>query len=257
MKNRKNNIILSALVVAHNEESKLNGCLSRLKQADEIIIVLDKTTDNSKKIAKNYTNKIYEGKWEYEGETRNFGLEKCKGSWILEVDADEKVSNELFKEIRKKIVDAPPGYFLVPFDNFIGNRRVRYGWGASWGVSAAPRLSFKGCKVWNNSQRIHPSLKLKGKKGVLNNRIYHFVDNGINDMFDRLKNYTDKKAKDIISNNERIPPFFIILRKSVTRFIKCYISRKGYKEGKWGFLIALMASLYLLVSYFKASIEKK
>ena len=52
MKNRKNNIILSALVVAHNEESKLNGCLSRLKQADEIIIVLDKTTDNSKKIAK-------------------------------------------------------------------------------------------------------------------------------------------------------------------------------------------------------------
>ena len=66
-----------------------------------------------------------------------------------------------------------------------------------------------------------------------------------------------KKAKDIISNNERIPPFFIILRKSVTRFIKCYISRKGYKEGKWGFLIALMASLYILVSYFKASIEKK
>ena len=82
--------------------------------------------------------------------------------------------------------------------------------------------------------------------------MYHFVDNGINDMFDRLKNYTDKKAKDIISNNERIPPFYYS-RKSVTRFIKCYISRKGYKEGKWGFLIALMASLYLLVSYFKTN----
>ena len=257
MKNRKNNIRLSTLVVAHNEEQRLHSCLSKLELADEIVVVLDKTTDNSKKIAKKYTKKIYEGSWELEGERRNFGLNKCQGDWILEVDADEIISKKLFIEIRSKISKADPGYFLIPFDNFIGKKRIRYGWGASWGVSAAPRLSFKGYKHWNNMQRIHPSLILKGKKGKLNNRINHFVDDDINDMLERLKNYSDKKAEDIISNKKKILSLFILLRKSFTRFVKCYISRKGYKEGKWGFLIALMASLFILISYLKASLEKR
>ena len=257
MKNRKNNINLSALVVARNEENKLNSCLIKLTKADEIVVVLDRTTDDSKKIAKHYTKNIYEGSWILEGKRRNFGLGKCNGNWVLEVDADEEISTELFSEIRRKIKKADPGYFLIPFDNYIGNRKIKNGWGASWGVSAAPRLSFKGCKSWNENQRIHPSLILTGKKGHLKNTISHFVDEDINDMFDRLKDYSDKKAADIIANKEKIPSFFIIIRKSITRFIKCYISRKGYKEGKWGFLIALMASLFLLISYIKASTKVK
>ena len=257
MNNRKNNISLSALVVAHNEEKRLDACLSKLTPFDEIVVVLDKTTDNSKNVAKKYTKKIYEGSWELEGERRNFGLLKCKGEWILEVDADELVPKKLFLEIRDKITHSEPGYFLIPFDNFIGKKRIRYGWGASWGVSSAPRLSYKKYKYWNDKQRIHPSLILKGKKGKLKHRISHFVDDDINDMFDRLKIYSDKKAADIITNKETIPPLLIIIRKSFTRFIKCYISRKGYREGKWGFLIALMASLFILLSYFKASLEKK
>ena len=77
MKNRKNNIRLSALVVAHNEEQRLDACLSKLTLSDEIVVVLDKTTDNSRNIAKKYTKKIYEGSWELEGKRRNFGLQKC------------------------------------------------------------------------------------------------------------------------------------------------------------------------------------
>ena len=257
MKNRKKNIKLSALIIAHNEEKKIYSCLSKLTQVDEIVVVLDKTNDETKNIALNFTKIIYEGSWELEGERRNFGLKKCTGDWILEVDADEHVTKDLILEIKSKIINAEPGYFLIPFDNFIGNKRVRYGWGASWGVSSAPRLSYKGCKKWNNNQRIHPSLELKGKKEKLKNRINHFVDEDINDMLKRLQTYSDKKALDIVVNNEKIPSLLIIIRKSLTRFFKCYVSRKGYKEGKWGFLIALMAGLFLLLSFFKASLEKK
>ena len=257
MKNRKKNIKLSALIVAHNEEKKLYSCLSKIKEVDEVVIILDKTTDKSKSISKNFTKNIYEGSWDLEGERRNFGLKKCTGDWILEIDADEHVTKELIIEIKNKITNAEPGYFLIPFDNFIGNKKVRFGWGASWGVSAAPRLSYKGCKEWNNKQRIHPSLKLKGKKGILKNRINHFVDDDINDMLKRLRAYSDKKALDIIANKEKIPHTLIIIRKALTRFLKCYVSRKGYKEGKWGFLIALMAGLFILFSYFKASLENK
>ena len=78
-----------------------------------------------------------------------------------------------------------------------------------------------------------------------------------NDMFERLKSYTEKRAIDIIERKENIPPLWIIIRKGMTRFFKCYVSRKGYKEGKLGFLIALMAFLFLVISYLKATLEKK
>ena len=71
------------------------------------------------------------------------------------------------------------------------------------GSNCCPRLSYKGCKKWNNKQRIHPSLELKGEKNRLKNRINHFVDDDINDMLKRLQTYSDKKALDIIINNQK------------------------------------------------------
>ncbi len=253
MKRKK---ILSALVVAHNEEKKLSSCLQKLLKADEIVVILDKTTDASINIAAKYTTKVFQGEWNMEGDRRNFGLGKCKGDWILEIDADEHVPEKLFKEIRQVIQNCKPGYFLIPFDNYVGKRRIRYGWGASWGVSAAPRLSYKGYKVWNNNQKIHPSLELKGNKYWLKNRIAHYVDDNINDMFYRLIRYSDAKAIDLINEKKKIPSFWITLRRGITRFFKCYVSRKGYKEGKWGFIIALMAFLFIIISYAKAELEK-
>ena len=137
---------LSALVVAHNEEKQLAACLDRLTFAHEIVVVLDKCTDGTKDIADQYGAKTVEGAWHIEGHRRNTGLDACEGNWILEVDADERVTPELAEEIKTTIEQYDDGYFLVPFDNFIGERRVRYGWGCSWGVSAAPRLSATRCQ---------------------------------------------------------------------------------------------------------------
>lgn len=248
---------LSVLIIARNEEKNLTNCLKSIKGVDEIVLLLDRTTDKSEQIAKNYNAKIIKGEWEIEGIRRNIGITYCKNNWILELDADEIVSAGLIKEIKNKITTAKKGYFLIPFDNFIGNKKVRYGWGASWGVGAAPRLSFKGCKIWNEKQLIHPSVKLIGEKLWLNNRIEHYVDDNISDMIKRLDRYTFLKAQEIRDNNKKIPPIWITIRRGITRFYKCYISRKGYKEGKWGFILALMASLYIILSYLRAELEDK
>lgn len=253
----KNNKKISVLVVAHNEEKKLTSCLKRLIYADELVVILDRTTDNSKKIAKSFGAKVFEGDWTLEADRRNFGIKKCLGDWILEIDADEHVPKELFTEIRNKIKNALPGYFLIPFDNYIGKRKVRYGWGASWGVSAAPRLHFKGNKIWKKEHLIHPAVTLFGSRKWLKSRIAHYVDDDINDMFLRLIRYTDMKAIDLANQSKKLPIFIITLRRALTRFFKCYISRKGYKEGRWGFIIAAMASLYIIISYMKAEEIKK
>ena len=176
---------LSALVVVHNEEAQLAECLDTVRFADEIVVVLDKCSDRSKAIASAYTTHLFEGSWDIEGERRNFGIGKCSGDWILEVDADERVPSGLAREIRETIKGAADGYFLIPYDNYIGKRLVRFGWGAYWGVSATVRLFSKGAKRWGG-QRIHPSLELTGARGRLETPMVHYVDRDLSDMIARL-----------------------------------------------------------------------
>ena len=244
---------LSALVVAHNEEAQLAACLERLGFADEIVVVLDRCDDASAAIAGKFTERLIEGAWPLEGERRNAGIEACGGDWIIEVDADERLPQALAVEIRETIRDAAPGYYLVPFDNYIGHRLVRHGWGASWGVSAAPRLFSHGAKRWGN-QRIHPSLELSGSKRFLANRMDHYVDRDLSDMLARLDRYSTARAKDLRDQGD-IGSLAGNLRRLVSRFLKCYLVRRGYREGAWGFVIALMAGLYPLLSHLKARLE--
>lgn len=247
---------LSALVVAHNEEAQLDDCLARLAFADELVVVLDKCTDRSRDIALAHAARIVEGAWDVEGDRRNIGLDACTGDWILEVDADERVTDGLAAEIRATIATAPGGYFLVPFDNYIGKTLVRYGWGAAWGVSAAPRLSARGAKRWQR-QRVHPGLELTGPRGRLTQRMEHYVDSNISDMIRRLDRYTTARAADLRAGAEPDVGLGRNIRRIFSRFYKCYVGRKGYREGAWGFLIALMAGLYPILSYLKARLEEE
>lgn len=244
---------LSALVVAHNEERQLAECLEALRFADELVVVLDRCTDRSRDIAGKYAKILVEGAWEIEGARRNAGIDACTGDWILEVDADERVPPALAQEIRRTIAGAAPGYFLVPYDNYIGTRLVRYGWGASWGVSATSRLFSRGAKRWG-PQRIHPKLELQGARRRLQTPMIHYVDRNISDMLRRLDRYTTARAQDLRESGD-IGTFALNLRRIVSRFWKCYVARKGYREGPYGFLIALMAALYPILSYLKARIE--
>ena len=246
---------LSAVVTAHNEEAQLAQCLETLRFADEIVVTLDRCTDGSKAIAERYAQKIVEGAWEIEGPRRNAGIDAASGDWMLEVDADERVPPELAQEIRTVIETAAPGHFLLPFDNYIGDRLVRYGWGGSWGVMAAPRLFSKGAKRWGE-QRVHPGLRLDGRQRFLEHAMRHRVDNNISDMLARLDRYTELRAADLREGKGRLSPFLFLLRRSASRFLKCYVFRKGYREGRWGFLIALMAALYPLIAQLKAELER-
>ena len=175
----------------------------------------------------------------------------------LEIDSDERANIDLVREAKEKInafKENTDGYFLVPFVNFVGSKRIRYGWGASWGVTHKPCLFHKNSKVWG-SEPIHPSLKLGKKLGTLDNSINHYIDKNISDMIARLDRYSALKAVEIRESTNRIPSLAITIRRSITRFWKCYVSRKGYKEGKWGFIIALFAALFILLSYLKADLE--
>jgi glycosyltransferase involved in cell wall biosynthesis len=246
---------LSALVVAHNEAAQLPECLERLRFADEIVVVLDRCTDASAEIARRFTDRIVEGGWEREGDRRNLGIETCRGPWILEVDADERVSSDLAAEVRATIAASQFARHLIPVDNYVGDHLVRWGWGASFGRSSYPGLFRKGTKIWGN-QRVHPALAFTGEAGPpLAARLDHYVDRNISDMIQRLDRYTTARARDLRESGE-IGEFVPNVRRIFSRFYKCYVARRGYREGPYGFLVALCAGLYPILSYLKARLDK-
>ncbi|MEM6491101.1 MAG: glycosyltransferase family 2 protein, partial [Pseudomonadota bacterium] len=218
-----------------------------------------RTTDDSRAIAEQVSDKVrvIEGAWEVQGPRRNTGLAACQSDWILEIDADERVTPALATEIRETINRLGPrkdGFVVIPFDNYIGARRVRHGWGGSFGVGARRTLFPRGAKEWGH-QRVHPSIKIEGEElARLEHRIDHFVDDSVADMLDRLNRYTESRAADMRDRGDR-GRLLADVRRLFTRFFKCYVSRSGWREGGWGVLIALCAGLFPLLSTLKARLE--
>ncbi|RAI61129.1 glycosyltransferase family 2 protein [Roseicella frigidaeris] len=246
---------VSALVVARNEAARLPACLASLRPADEIVVVLDRSTDASADIARAEGARLLEGGWELEGERRNAGIAACSGDWILEVDADERVPPALWADIRALTARSAHGFHRVRIDNYVGERLILHGWGGSFGTTLKPILFRKGAKHWRG-QRVHPGLDWIGTEGerLTAHGIRHEVDRDISDMLRRLDRYSSAKAADLLASG-RIGSLPDNVRRCLSRIFLCYVRRRGYREGGWGLLIALCAGLFPLLSHLKARLE--
>ena len=241
---------LSALIVAHNEERNLAACLASVAFADEIVVVLDRCTDGSRALAERAGARLVEGAWPIEGPRRHAGIDACAGPWILEIDADERVPPALAGEIRRALPAAQPGAILIPFANYIGDRLIRFGWGAYNGVAGKYCLFTKGAKRWSDT-RVHPGVTITGRRGALDSVMEHRVDANLTELFARLNRYTDLHARDLVER-DKAPTAWASTRRIVSRGWKSYVARKGYREGFYGVALALFSALYPLFLYLKA-----
>lgn len=243
--------MLSALVCAHNEEPRLAACLYALAFCDEIVVVADRCTDRTPELARQHGARVIEGVFPLESQRKDAGVAACSGDWILEVDADELVGAALATEIRAAIDHAHGDWFQIPVDNYVGETLVRHGWGGSFGTSRVGRLYRRGVKIWK-PQRVHPGVTFEGRfAGCLTVPMRHRVDDDIGDMIARLNRYTALRAADLADQGAPGELWDNVFR-GMRRFWKCYVRRKGHREGGLGFLIALMAGLYPILSHLRA-----
>ena len=251
---------LSALVVAHDEEANLPDCLERLRFADEIVVLLDRCTDGSRAIAERFGARILEGAWPLEGERRNTGIATCRGRWILEIDADERLHPDLAATIRARLPTLPAGHVLMPIDNIIGARRVTHGWVHPIGNSRRNTMFSRGTKRWGDGS-VHPEIHMTGTQTRLGedlppgHRIDHLVDTDIADFVARIDRYSSALARDWRARGLSFG-FARALRKGLTRALKSYTRRGGWREGRWGLFLATMACWCMLLAWFKATLEE-
>ena len=218
--------------------------------------MLDRCTDGSRAIAARYADTLVEGGWEIEGDRRNLGIRACAGEWVLEIDADEWVSEDMAREVRSAIARDDYDAFDYPVLNHVGTRLVREGWGGLFGATTFPGLFRNGFKHWGHA-RVHPHIEVAGRRGpMLTHGVIHHVDRNISDMLMRLDRYTELRARDLLDLGETKASRANLLRRAVSRFWKIFVVRKAYKEKELGFMIALCGALYPLIAHIKAVEDK-
>lgn len=238
---------LSIVVLTKNESARIGACLASASWADEIIIVDDESSDNTREIAAKFTDKIFVRKMEIEGRHRNWAYAQAKNKWVLSLDADELITPELKAEI-KSVLSAGPkeNGFTIPRRNFIGNYWVRHG---GWYPSPQLKL-FQKDKFRYEEAGVHPRAFMDDPCGHLKSDLIHYSYRGLEDFLAKLNNQTTREARKWFDQNKpmRLGRF---LWRSYDRFMRVYFTRQGFRDGFFGFVIAYFAGLYQFVSYLK------
>lgn len=238
---------LSVVISAFNEEEKIEKCLRSVEFADEIVVINNDSSDKTPELARKYTSSVYSQKNDplLIDLQKNIGFKKAKYEFILSIDADEVVSEELKKEIQNilKGNKFKAGYF-IPRKNIIFGKQIEY---SGWYPDHQLRLFRKGKGEFKNDH-VHEGIQVDGETGHLKEHIVHYNYESVLQFIQKnMITYAQNEANSLINKNYILRPGDLI--KIPTReFLSRFFARKGYKDGIHGlFLSLLMASSHLVV----------
>ncbi len=268
---------LSILIPTYNEEELIENALKSVSWALEILVIDSGSTDKTIEICRKYTDRILSRKYNYYADQVNWGIDKAKYNWILLLDADERVTVALQKEIQKllnnsKEMNNYKGYLFARRHYFLG-KWIRHG----------GRYPLYNIRLFNKSCRfedrlVHPYIILDKKyTKKLKNDVIHLSDRNLEQYFEKFNHYTTYEAQEMYKNicnkkenswrrfftnylvaKSTIKRFWVRLPGSpFLRFIYMYFLRLGFLDGREGFTIARFYAFSDYVSKVKLNQLKK
>lgn len=240
---------LSVVLTTLNEERNIDRCLSSVKWADEIVVVDSFSRDKTVELAKKYTDRIYQH--EFPGSSRQVerGIRYATGEWVFYIDADEEVSPELAAQIQHAVKNTSDvvGYEVLRRPSAFGKWIEHGGWFPDY-----PFRLFRKESYIAEHQEVHGGFRTNGKKGRLEGVLYHHTYETIYAYVEKMNDYTSLQ----VSNKLRSDPAMLPRRRNlilspVSHFVRMYLSKKGYKDGFHGFVLALLDATYTMLLYAK------
>ncbi|UPR47500.1 glycosyltransferase family 2 protein [Vibrio cyclitrophicus] len=232
---------LAVALIVKNEEKHLNACLDTVKDwVDEIVLLDSGSTDSTEEIARRYTNKFYTNlEWPGFGKQRQLAQNYVESDFVLWLDADERVTDELRQDILNAINHhCDKNIYRVNRLTTAFAKEIRYsGWSPDWVV----RL-YKTSETKYNDALVHESVVIPdGFKIVsLNGRLKHFT-------YEKLGEYTRKTQLYMQSwadqrEGKKSASLFSAFTHGFFRFFKMYIIKRGFLDGRHGFLLAVLSA---------------
>ncbi|MEW6560987.1 MAG: glycosyltransferase family 2 protein [Pseudomonadota bacterium] len=228
---------LSLIIITKNEARNIRNCIhSASGLVDEIIVFDSGSTDGTQQICREMGASVYETDWPGFGVQKNRALEKATGNWVLSLDADEQLSQELKNEIEKILSidsDAADSYSIPRKSSYCGQFMKHSGW---W-PDRVVRL-FKKSSGRFSDDIVHEKFISPGKTGRLNSPIIHHAITSVEQSIQKMNAYSTAGAERIFARGERTSVTRAVL-KGLWSFLRTYILRLGILDGRMGLILAI------------------
>jgi glycosyltransferase involved in cell wall biosynthesis len=239
---------LSVAMIVKDEAANLPATLASVRWAAEIVVVDSGSTDGSSEIAREAGARVIHQKWLGFGAQKNFAISQCGGEWVLSLDADEVVDEELWREI-ERVISGPSGCvaFYVNRKNFFLGRWIRH---AGFYPDAKLRLFRKG-SVWFEERAVHESMKFDGPTQRLQGDLLHNAYPTLESYFEHMNRYSSLGAVEAAKKGRRAGLIADVLLRPLLTFVYNYGFRLGFLDGREGFLLNLYHAFYVSSKYAK------
>lgn len=237
---------LTAIIIAKNEDVRIGKCLASVAFADEIVVVDNSSTDTTADIARRAGAKIFEATEKDFSSVRELGLREATGKWVLYVDADEEVKDQLQSEISKVIRSHkngdPTAYFV---------RRDTYYFGYHWPYrDMVERLFLKtALKGWHG--RLHETPVYTGGTAVLSHALIHRTHRTLEDMLEKTNDWSEIEAKLRLEAHHPAVTWWRLLRVMFTGFTRSYMDQRGWRAGTVGWIESIYQAYSMFITYAK------
>jgi (heptosyl)LPS beta-1,4-glucosyltransferase len=240
---------VACVVITKNEEANIQDCLRSVQWANELIVVDAESCDKTVELARACGAKVSVRSWPGFGLQKNFGMAQALSDWILILDADERVTEELRGEIKAYLDGWTPG---SPVAYRIPRRNIFYGaWVRGGGVypDYQVRLFRRGLAQYNDVA-VHENLIVDGEIGTVAGHLDHYTERRIQDHFKKFGLYTTLAAQEKAKTVRTVGWIDLVFRPLVV-LVKTYVLKQGFRDGVHGLIICVFASMYTFVKYAK------
>jgi len=238
---------LSAIVIAKNEAHNIAACLDSLAFCDERIVVDSGSSDDTVKIAESKGARVVQHDFEGFGAQKNFALSLAQGEWLLSLDADERVSKELADEIMKAIMHPAADACEMPRLSSFCGRPMRH---SGWFPDYVLRLFRRGKARFSNDL-VHERVIANGSVTRLKHPLIHHPVLRLEDALSRMDRYSTAGAEMLVASGRRVS-FITGIVRGLWAFIRTYLLRGGFLDGREGFLLAVANAEGTYYRYMKA-----
>ena len=230
---------LSVAIIAYNEERVIADAIKSASFADEVVVVDSASTDKTVSIAEQAGARVHHQAWLGFGLQKQRAVELCSNDWIFVLDADERITPELASELQELLAGHPPqeGYQVARLNYFFG-KPIRH-----CGLYPDYTVRFFNRKYGRfSSDAVHERVEIKTVPGTMKNHMEHLAYDSVKQFIDKQNRYSSLNAKNSLVKAIIRPPW---------TFIRIYLLKRGFMDGRQGLIIALLYSQYTFWKYIK------
>lgn len=238
---------ITALILAKNEERNIEACIKTLAFTDEVLVIDDFSTDKTKEIAESLGARVIQrsmnGDW---GGQQTFAIQNASHEWVLFVDADERISEPLSKEILQVVAEGKKNAYWIKRENRFYHHHATHGVLRPDYVNRL--FPAKGSYV---EGYVHPQIVTPYPNVKLKNVMYHYTYDTWEQQLNKLNNYTTLAARKYAKNHKKCNFFVDIVLRPLWAFFKVYILNFGFLDGKMGWILSTNHYFYTMNKYLK------